>query len=76
MKIEFVSSEQDVCELLSAQKRRQHACRLFLNYLEGAWRFYSQRVKPVCVGFAGWKKLKRVSSIVAHGSTLTFAGLF
>jgi hypothetical protein len=29
------------------QKRRQHTCRLFLNYLEGAWRAYSQRVKSV-----------------------------
>lgn len=34
-KIELISSEQDICELLFAQKRTQHACRLFLNYLKG-----------------------------------------
>jgi hypothetical protein len=34
-KIELVSSQQDICELLFAQKRAQHACRLFLNYLKG-----------------------------------------
>ncbi|MDI6904501.1 MAG: hypothetical protein QMD13_03270 [Candidatus Bathyarchaeia archaeon] len=33
-KIELVSSEQDICELLFAQKRAQHACRLFLDYLK------------------------------------------
>ncbi|MDI6847517.1 MAG: hypothetical protein QMD23_05240 [Candidatus Bathyarchaeia archaeon] len=33
-KIELVSSEQDICEFLFAQKRAQHACRLFLDYLK------------------------------------------
>ena len=33
-KIELISSEQDICELLFAQKRTQHACRLFLNHLK------------------------------------------
>ena len=32
-KIELISSDQDICELLFAQKRTQHACRLFLDYL-------------------------------------------
>jgi hypothetical protein len=34
-KIELVSSDRDICELLFAQKRAQHACRLFLDYLKG-----------------------------------------
>ena len=33
-KIELISSQQDICELLFAQKRTQHACRLFLEALK------------------------------------------
>jgi hypothetical protein len=33
-KIELISSEQNIWELLFAQKKTQHACRLFLNYLK------------------------------------------
>jgi hypothetical protein len=33
-KIELVSTEQDICGLLFAQERSQHACRLFLEHLK------------------------------------------
>jgi hypothetical protein len=32
--MELISSEADICSLLFAQKRAQHACRLFLNFLK------------------------------------------
>lgn len=32
--MDILSPEGDVCELLFAQKRAQHACRLFLNHLK------------------------------------------
>ena len=33
-KIELISSDQDICELLFAQKKTQDACRLFLDYFK------------------------------------------
>jgi hypothetical protein len=33
-KVQLFSVEQDVCELLFANRRAQHACRLFLNFLK------------------------------------------
>jgi len=65
-KIELLSSDRDTCELLFLQKRTQHACRLFLNYLKGhggltrsklslfAWKFGSFKIQK---GF----KYKRTS---------------
>jgi hypothetical protein len=33
-KMELISSEDDICQLLFAQKRTQRACKLFLNHLK------------------------------------------
>jgi len=33
-KMELISSKDDICELLFAQKKSQQACRLFLNHLK------------------------------------------
>jgi hypothetical protein len=35
-KMELTTMESDVCTLLFAQKRAQHACRLFLNHMKNA----------------------------------------
>jgi hypothetical protein len=32
--MELISSKDDICELLFAQKKSQQACRLFLNHLK------------------------------------------
>jgi hypothetical protein len=34
IKMELISEQQDVCELIFTQKRAQHACRLFLEQLK------------------------------------------
>ena len=33
-KMELISSEDDICQLLFAQKKTQRACKLFLNHLK------------------------------------------
>jgi hypothetical protein len=34
IKMELISEQEDVCELIFTQKRAQHACRLFLEQLK------------------------------------------
>lgn len=34
-KMQLIPSQEDICSLLFAQARAQHACRLFLDWLKG-----------------------------------------